>query len=655
MYPAAGDSLKRRKNTGDQSVPPSATAFAAKARDLDALRGTVVDAATVSSALWFSYITLLFFLLIAVGGVSHRDLFLESPVALPLLSISLPLIGFFALGPALFLVAHAYVLLHFVLLADKVGAFDDELHLQIHDDETRERLRRQLPINIFTQILAGPRDIRGSVIGTMLQLVAWVTLVVGPVLLLMLFELQFIAFHHAWVTWWHRIAVVADLALLWTLWPSIARGEKSRIAWHDLLRLGGAAGAVTSLASAYLVLAIVSYPGEWQDEHLIDLRFVPLKCQSANRQSLHEVLVAGDCSQRMPTSLWSNRIALANFSPPEKATGPMPIDLTGRNLDGMVMIGGNLRGANGTDALLRRARIIEVDMQGANFTTAHFNGANLSYVKAQKAVFRGAELRGLSTNGDYSGANFNGAELQATSLANARLDGANFENAHLQGASLRSAFMSGARFPGAHMQAVDMAGAILTAGSLQTAQLQGAKLQGTSLTAVDMRGAFLWRSFGIPDSEYILLPTDSQSWAAGMGDTYGQLTHLMDFVPGGSLKTDALARISILDCSTRACDAEATAAEKNARIRLSTGAVSQDVYYQRLSDELIALICEGSFAATSLDYMIPRLRWVPAAVDKILVPTCPVSQTMTPAQKASLEALRPKPKPRGVAAVGATR
>jgi hypothetical protein len=37
---------------------------------------------------------------------------------------------------------HAYVLLHFVLLAGKVGAFHLELQAQISGDDARARLRR---------------------------------------------------------------------------------------------------------------------------------------------------------------------------------------------------------------------------------------------------------------------------------------------------------------------------------------------------------------------------------------------------------------------------------------------------------------------------------------------------------------------------------
>ena len=104
-------------------LPDTAKALAAKAKDLEALLTSVIDAA--SAGLWSSYIFVLLYLLIAVGSVTHRDLFLESPVKLPFLNVDLPLIGFLWVGPLLFLVVHAYVLLHFVLLAGKVGVFHE--------------------------------------------------------------------------------------------------------------------------------------------------------------------------------------------------------------------------------------------------------------------------------------------------------------------------------------------------------------------------------------------------------------------------------------------------------------------------------------------------------------------------------------------------
>jgi len=289
----AGDAGPAHAPGEPPPLPPTAEALAGKARDLQALRDAVVDAASVGAGLWFSYLFVLLYLLIAVGGVTHRDLFLESPVKLPFLNVDLPLLGFFWLGPAIFLIVHAYVLLHFVLLAGKVGDFHTELTKQISDEEVRRCLRRQLPSNIFVQLLAGPREVRGGVMGFLLKLIAWISLVIGPIALLVFFELQFLPYHDEWITWWHRIAVVADIALLWMLWPSIARGERAGLALRDLRRGKIMALAFASLAPVLLVTTIATFPSEWPQNNLPSLQFIPWKEEEWRLASLHELLVAG--------------------------------------------------------------------------------------------------------------------------------------------------------------------------------------------------------------------------------------------------------------------------------------------------------------------------------------------------------------------------
>jgi hypothetical protein len=228
------------------------------------LRDAVVDATSVGAGLWLSYVFVLLYLAIAAGGVTHRDLLFESPVKLPFLSVDLPLKAFFALGPLLFLIVHAYVLLHFVLLAGKVSAFSAELKAQIVEESKIERLRRQLPSNIFFQFLAGPQNIREGMIGFILWLVVQISLIIAPIALLVFFQLQFLPYHDVWVTWWQRIAVVLDLALLWTLWPSVERSKATHRPPH--LKVAGA--GLASLVPVLLVFGIATFPGEWLNENL---------------------------------------------------------------------------------------------------------------------------------------------------------------------------------------------------------------------------------------------------------------------------------------------------------------------------------------------------------------------------------------------------
>src|ERR1700737_1280246 len=93
--------------------------FAEQAHSLDAVRKSVEDAAALSAGLWLSYLFVLFYIAIAAGAVTHRDLLLENPVKLPFLNVELPLVAFFFLAPILFIISHAYTLVHFVMLGAK--------------------------------------------------------------------------------------------------------------------------------------------------------------------------------------------------------------------------------------------------------------------------------------------------------------------------------------------------------------------------------------------------------------------------------------------------------------------------------------------------------------------------------------------------------
>jgi hypothetical protein len=153
----------QREEPAPAATTPDLPDFAAKADDLEAIKKAVDDAASVGGGLWLSYLVLLFYLAVAAGAVTHADLFLEDPVKVPFLNIELPLLAFFFLAPILFIVVHAYTLVHLVFLTDKTKRF----HQALHDPERdinrspapdaavrREGLQWQLPSNVFIQFLA---------------------------------------------------------------------------------------------------------------------------------------------------------------------------------------------------------------------------------------------------------------------------------------------------------------------------------------------------------------------------------------------------------------------------------------------------------------------------------------------------------------------
>ena len=344
--------------------------LAAKANDLEALRTAVVDAASVGAGLWVSYLFVLFYMLVAAGSVTHKDMFFESPVKLPFLNVDLPLTGFFWLGPALFLIAHAYVLLHFVMLAGKVSAFDSALRDQIDNAEIRRRLRRQLPSNIFVQFLSGPPEVRDGVMGVLLWLIALISLVLAPVALLVFFELQFLPYHHEWITWWQRLAVGIDLVLMWLFWPAIALrheaeqepGRRRPVAVIQRVGTFGSMYAI-SVASVILVGVVATFPGEQLEA--VQQRVNPTFVQEA-LVAVREALVAGkvDTARRKPESLWSNRLVLPGLDM-KIAAASETVSLRARNLEGAVLIGAALSKVDFTGANLRGAALDKADLRDA--------------------------------------------------------------------------------------------------------------------------------------------------------------------------------------------------------------------------------------------------------------------------------------------------
>lgn len=450
--------------------------FASKATDLSALRDSVVEAASVGGGLWFSYLFSLFYLTIATGGVTHRDLLLANPVKLPFLNVDLPLLGFFFIGPLILVLIHVYILLHFVLLANKIGIFHAELHVQIPEDSVRTQLRAQLPSNIFIQFLAGPHDVREGIIGIMLKIIAHISLVYGPIVLLLFFQLRFLPYHSEFITNWQRLLIALDIVLVWLLWPRILEAGlrlsvRSRL---SVLLLGG-----FCFASVVLSLLIATFPGEWLDDHIPAIE--------VKGTSLYKLLVAGDVdlAERKPKSLWSNRLVVPGvdvldhekFDSEDKiAALPMTVSLRARHLEGAVLIGANLRKVDFTAAVLRGADLSAADVREANFGCDRFGQ------DASCSDLRGANL---------SSGNFNGATFEKAYLQGAIIDYASFEGALLKSAKMVGVSAVQTQFPVAVLDGADFRGALLDLAAFPAASLLGADFRGAAFYGTQLQGADL--------------------------------------------------------------------------------------------------------------------------------------------------------------------
>ena len=250
-----------------------------------------------------------------------------------------------------------------------------------------------------------------------------------------------------------------------------------------------------------------------------------------------------------------------------------------------------------------------------------------------------------------------GAELQGAWLGSAQLWGASLDSAQLQGASLEYAQLQGA--------------------SLNGTQLQGASLQAAHFDATDLAGAWLWRTNAAAPQGALKLAAirlSSVSWEPSWrqygllhtwdSKAYQDLRTVINALPTGDLRSEALERIQRLDCASpdgtlASCDPrwawvpplelppEATAWRK----ALETAASADEkAYTEALMNALKELVCSGGDNAPYVvrgDGFQVRLRDAGAAASDLIgdltnkdSKVCPVSIMLTDADRAKFLQIR---------------
>jgi uncharacterized protein YjbI with pentapeptide repeats len=548
-------------------------------KDLGELQRALNDAASKLSVLWTTFITFELYLAIAFGSVTHRDLFLETPIKLPLLNVDLPLVGFFVVAPTILVIFHFYLFLQLLAFVVKTRDYDALLRRAARKPEDRQYLRHRLDSFLVLQFLAGPREQRTGFSGFSLRLIGWLTLVGIPILILLQGQVIFLSYHREWVVWLQRIALLIDLVLVWYFWNRIRSGDEP-VLGRVPSKVWPIVGAAASFFVILFSLGLATFPGEWANDHLPNVRLIPTAwppnwSNKSHWTSLHERLFLGEIDQvsGRPGSLFSNRLVVTDqsFVDPDKLD---KIDVSrsfrGRDLRGMVLTGVDLRKADFTGAVLndasfkktrlqdarfacagsrylvgctqlQGARFTGAQLQGANLAGASLQGADLVDAELQRADLVDAELQGAHLfdaklqgadlgEAELQGANLLRAELQGANLSDAKLQGADLGEAELQGANLLRAELQGtnlvrAKLQGADLGEAELQGAYLIDAKLQGANLFDAKLQGANLTDAELQGANLiralvWRVRGSPHidlTDIDQLDFDTKPWAENAG------------------------------------------------------------------------------------------------------------------------------------------
>src|SRR5712671_950811 len=82
-------------------------------------------------------------------------------------------------------------------------------------------MRQRLANTLFAQIFAGSPREREGWLGWLLKAMAWITLAIAPVLILLVFQFAFLPYHSHLATWMHRFLIAAELAAAFVLWPLV--------------------------------------------------------------------------------------------------------------------------------------------------------------------------------------------------------------------------------------------------------------------------------------------------------------------------------------------------------------------------------------------------------------------------------------------------
>jgi uncharacterized protein YjbI with pentapeptide repeats len=512
----------------------SAHEIADKGKTAEQLLGAVNDSSQRARTLFATMIVAGLYHVIVLTTTDHQTLLYGIDIQLPLLSISVPVLGFFVISPLVFFVLHLELVLEAALLGERAARLRRKIDLS--SPEQRQDLLLSAHSLPLTQISLG-----GGRAGTRLLfgLLVWLMIVLFPLTALIATQIVFLAYHSELVTWIHRVLVVLDAGILVYLWssirsPSARFGTIDRVpaiasawwltmrrlarlnpkaalrrSWRQAHTFSAAGTARIWLAAVTVGLAsttVLLVPSEWLERSLVSVmpdslvvgRGVPLR-EHAMLLPTCILLERSDCGIEGADRRWSQQgwrlsrnLIMASrllihrssdqlMSIEEFASQPLAEQLNSPKLD---ISGRDLRYADLSFAYI--PRLIADDK-------TNLSGADLRYSTILSADLAGANLSGVRAQGAYwPSANLERIEGGGINADKAHLPGVNLTFAHLIGASFQDAFMPGATFVGTSLWATRFDGANLSASAFggsrmlsNVASMRYADLRGSSGLMLD--------------------------------------------------------------------------------------------------------------------------------------------------------------------------
>ena len=222
------------------------------------LREAVDDSSRAIRNIYIFFLLLATYIAVIIGSTTDGQLLKISPIKLPLLDVALPIVGFYALIPWLFVLLLFNLLLELYLLSEKLHVWEKTIYAFNDETMRQEQFVRLYPFP-FNHMIIGKHHSR--LIRLLFGIVVWVTVILLPISLLLWAQVRFLPYHDVIITWIQRLALYLEIVLLLVFWPKIVEpnGRASRW-WGRLLTapwwarlVGGSVERINHL-SAFLPL-----------------------------------------------------------------------------------------------------------------------------------------------------------------------------------------------------------------------------------------------------------------------------------------------------------------------------------------------------------------------------------------------------------------
>lgn len=431
---------------------------------------------------------------LAVGATTHELLLRDRGVELPLLGMTVPIAWFCVIAPALVVVLHCQLLLYIKLLTATLVSLDDCI-LELPTAALRREQRNLLYPSLVARVLVSAHD-NGELGLLLLRSMVWLTVCALPVALLTGVLVVFLPYHHVGITWFQRLAVLADLGLLWIVWGGILQarpGRRRELGAAEWWRYARTAMATTAvMVVGFVAFAVAVVPGERLDA-LSQHSGVSWIARSTDALIPRHLDLAGRTLAPSPARGDSGD-PLGSAECVASRNQACGLDLRGRDLRAANFAGARLENADLRNANLEGADLQRTVLRGAVFTTA--SGRDLASGAAPRdpspSAIAPAKLRGVTLRfAELDDHDLSGVALDGADLSGARLQSAALDRAVLRGATLTGTVLTGASLVLADLAGADLRGAHLQGANLTRADLRGADLAGTDLRGADLHGAQL--------------------------------------------------------------------------------------------------------------------------------------------------------------------